>query len=394
MKFASAGSTETKLSVAVDETLSEISARLDGKSPDLAVVFVSEHFQSVYEEIPSLVARRLGNPLIIGCSAGGVIGGGQEFEHQPAFSVTAAILPDVTVTLFHIESEEKLPSLTDRGGWEDLLGIPFEKKPHFLLLPDPFTFDAEAFLKGLDHIFPQSKKIGGMASAAHAPGQNALFLGNEIHRSGLVGVAFQGNIEVDTIVAQGCRPIGSPMFITRCDRNVVQTLDGRPAMEVLEELYGTLGERDQELFRRALFLGLVMRRSKQEYRQGDFLIRNLMGADQNSGSLIVGSMLEPQMVVQFHLRDAETSSEDLSRLLSQYKQNPSFAKPLGSLLFSCLGRGIHLYHQANHDSDTFRQQLGDVPLGGFFCNGEIGPVQDQTFIHGYTSAFGLFRNRY
>lgn len=393
MKFASAASVETKLSRAVDETLSGISVLLDGKSPDLAVVFLSEHFQEVYDEIPDLLAQRLGNPLVIGCSAGGVIGGGQEFEHQAAFSVTAAILPDVTPTLFHIESEENLPSPADRRGWEDLLGIASETTPHFLLLPDPFTFDAEAFLKGLDRIYPHAKKIGGMASAANAPGQNALFLGREVHRSGLVGVALQGNVDVDTIVAQGCRPIGVPMFITRCDRNVVQTLDGRPAMEVMEELYGSLNERDQELFRRALFLGVVMRRSQQEYRQGDFLIRNIMGADQNTGSLIVGAMLQPQMVVQFHLRDAETSSEDLTRLLSQYKNSPSFTRPAGSLLFSCLGRGIHLYHQANHDSDTFRQQLGEIPLGGFFCNGEIGPVQDQTFIHGYTSSFGLFRSR-
>lgn len=393
MKFASVASAETKLSHAVDETLSGISVLLDGKSPDLAVVFLSEHFQSVYEEIPSLLARRLGNPLIIGCSAGGVIGGGREFEHQAAFSVTAAILPDVTLTPIHIASEENLPPLTDRGGWEKLVGAASEKTPHFLLLPDPFTFDAEAFLKGLDQIYPHSKKIGGMASAAHAPGQNALYLGNQVHRSGLVGVALQGNIEVDTIVAQGCRPIGVPMFITRCDGNVLQTLDGRPAMEVLEELYGSLKERDQELFRRALFLGIVMRKSQQEYRQGDFLIRNLMGADQKTGSLILGTGLDPQMVVQFHLRDAETSSEDLTRMLSRYKSDPSFVKPHGSLLFSCLGRGIHLYHQANHDSDTFRQQLGEVPLGGFFCNGEIGPVQDQTFIHGYTSSFGLFRNR-
>jgi small ligand-binding sensory domain FIST len=93
-------------------------------------------------------------------------------------------------------------------------------------------------------------------------------------------------------------------------------------------------------------------------------------------------------VVQFHLRDARTSADDLDQLLARHRGTPA-----GSLLFSCLGRGTHLYGRADHDTDLVRRHFGDVPLGGFFCNGEIGPVQGTTFLHGYTSAFGLFRPR-
>jgi small ligand-binding sensory domain FIST len=202
-------------------------------------------------------------------------------------------------------------------------------------------------------------------------------------------VTISGEIDVDTIVAQGCRPIGQPSFVTRCQRNVLFEIDGRPPLRVLEELYQTLGERDRELFRHSLFLGIVMNELQHEYRQGDFLIRNLIGIDQEAGAIAVGAMLHEGMVVQYHLRDARTSAEDLESLLARYE----VTEPGGSLLFSCLGRGVHLYGRPDHDTDLFRRRLGEVPLGGFFCNGEIGPVQGRTFLHGYTSSFGIFRPR-
>jgi small ligand-binding sensory domain FIST len=204
----------------------------------------------------------------------------------------------------------------------------------------------------------------------------------------LVGVALSGNVTVDTIVAQGCRPIGQPMFVTRCERNVLHELDGRRAIVVMQALHDTLSPRDRELLRSSLFLGVVMDESRQEYTHGDFLIRNVLGIDPQQGSLVVGTALHQGQVVQFHLRDAQTSAEDLTALLARYRERPA-----GSLLFSCLGRGQHLYGQADHDTEAFRAAVGDVPLGGFFCNGEIGPVRGRTFLHGYTSAFGLFRPR-
>jgi small ligand-binding sensory domain FIST len=214
-----------------------------------------------------------------------------------------------------------------------------------------------------------------------------------MYRAGLVGVAMCGDIEVDTIVAQGCRPIGEPMFVTGCQRNIVRELDGRPALKVLQELYQHLEARDQELFRHSLFLGIVMDESRQQYRQGDFLIRNIVGMDSATGALAIGAMLRESLVVQFHLRDAETSAEDLDELLARHARGGHGRGVEGSLLFSCLGRGAALYGRPDHDSEVFRRRLGEIPLGGFFCNGEIGPLHGSTFLHGYTSAFGLFRSR-
>jgi len=265
--------------------------------------------------------------------------------------------------------------------------------PHFLLLADPFSFDAEAFLSGLDGAFPSGKKIGGLASGARAPGGNALFLGASSYRAGLVGVALHGNVEIDTVVAQGCRPIGEPMFVTNCQRNMLAELDGRKALDVLRDLFLTLGEADRKIFRSSLFLGIVMMDNLQEYRQGDFLIRNLGGVDPESGAIAVAAPLRENMVVQFHLRDAKTSADDLAALLLRYASSLGGGRPQGSLLFSCLGRGTHLYGAPDHDTDLFRERVGDVPLGGFFCNGEIGDVHGRTYLHGYTSSFGLFRGR-
>ena len=137
-----------------------------------------------------------------------------------------------------------------------------------------------------------------------------------------------------------------------------------------------------------------MKPGQDEYHQGDFLIRNLAGADQESGALLVATWPRLTQVVQFHLRDARTSAEDLETQLTRYQSRTPHTRPAaGALLFSCLGRGAFLYGHSDHDSQTFRRHLGDIPLAGFFCNGEIGPIEERTFLHGYTSAYGLFRAR-
>jgi small ligand-binding sensory domain FIST len=287
--------------------------------------------------------------------------------------------------VFHLDGpaspEEKGPS-----------GAVADAQPHFVLLADPFTFDTEKFVRYLDGRFPDARKIGGLASGGRRPGENVLYCGEDVHRTGLVGVALDGDIELETIVAQGCRPIGEPMFVTRAQENLIYGLDGRPPIQVLEELYGRLAERDRELFRHSLFLGIVMKESSGVYRHGDFLVRNIVGIDAAKGMLAVGALVADGTIVQFHLRDAETSAADLETLLDRRRRDAE-APPSGALLFSCLGRGRHLYGRPDHDTDVFRRYVGDVALGGFFCNGEIGPVGGTTFVHGYTSSFGLFRPR-
>ena len=393
MLWASAVADDAPIDVAVQRAAAVVAAQLGGTPPDLVVAFVSEQHRPAFGRVPEIIAAQFPPALLLGCSAGGVIGGGREVEQRPAVSLTAAVLPSVEITPFHLEADALATLVDEPAAWQPVLGVAAAKAPHFVILPEPFSFDAETFLRGLDGAFPASQKIGGLASGARQPGGNALFLGDTVHRSGCVGVALSGNVEVETVVAQGCRPIGVPMFVTGCQGNVIRELDGRPALQVLQELYEQLPASDQELARHSLFLGIVMSEHQQAYRQGDFLIRNLVGMDPERGALAVGALLRDNAIVQFHLRDAKTSAEDIEALLSRYAGVSAVARPHGALLFSCLGRGKFLYGRPDHDTDTFRRHLGEVPLGGFFCNGEIGPVHGTTFLHGYTSAFGLFRGR-
>lgn len=390
MRWASTLSLDSDLASGAEDALGRLRAELGGATPDLLIAFVSAPHAAAYDDVPALLGSAAG--VVVGCSGGGVIGGGHEIEERAAVALVGASLPGVRVAAFHAETD-RLPPVERRDDWRALLRTEGAEPSHVLLLAEPTTSDVEPLLAGLDRHLDGGRVVGGLASGAAEPGRNALFRGTAVHRSGAVGVTLTGDLTVDTIVAQGCRPIGEPMFVTSCQGHVLRALDGRPATRVLRDLYGRLDARDQELFRHSLFVGVVMRESRETYRQGDFLIRNIAGLDAATDAIAVGTSLHEGSVVQFHLRDAATSAEDLDTLLARARTNAGDTPPSGALLFSCLGRGVGLYGRPDHDSEVFRRHFGAVPLGGFFCNGEIGPVQDRTFIHGYTSSLALFAPR-
>jgi small ligand-binding sensory domain FIST len=391
MKWTSAISEKPELEDAIAECAVNIKNSIQDEPLDLVVVFVSPHYEEAYDRVAPLLQLALGAKHVIGCSGGGVIGNGVEVEQRAGLSITAAALPNVEIKPFHLQVH-RLPDMdASPDKWEELIGVEAEKDPHFVMLADPYSFPVQDLLVGLDYAFPKASKIGGLASGASRQGGNALFLDGEVLRTGAIGLAFDGNITVDTVVAQGCRPIGTPMRVSKSDRNTLEELDGHSPLSVLQGMVAALPQRDQELLRHSLFLGVVMDEMIDNPVQGDFLIRNVVGMDQNTGSLAIGEMLKEGQLVQFHLRDAETSTDDLLAVLSRYATENRENDIPGALLFSCLGRGQFLYGRENHDTDLFRDKLGEIPLGGFFCNGEIGPVSGTTFLHGYTSSFGLFR---
>lgn len=391
MQWASAILSEKGIEDCVAGTVEQIRSQLGDKTPHLTLLFVSPHFKEDYGRIPALIRDRMDPGLLIGCSGGGIIGGGREVEQKAAFSLTCAHLPGVDLREIRADTLKLPGGDTAPSVWRDWLGVPVEQNPHFIFLADPFSFQAEDFLAGIDFAYAKAGKVGGLASGAHFQGGNVLYLGDKIHHLGLVGVALSGNIELETIVAQGCRPIGKPMSISQCDDTLLMEIEGKSPLQVLEEIVDTMSEYDRKLMQTSLFLGIEMDPLKENPGQGDFLIRNLMGVDRSTGALSIGSMLRPGQLVQFHLRDKLMSAEDLNLLLTRYRDKGQKTPAAGALLFSCLGRGEYLYGRPNHDSDLFREKIGEVPLGGFFCNGEIGPVGQSTFLHGYTSSFGIFR---
>lgn len=390
MRWASALSVEGSVAAAVDECCAAVRAQLGTSGADLAVVFPTTHHRARLDRVADLVAARLSARVTIGCAAGGVIGGGREVELESGLAIAAAVLPRVELRPLCIDGPD-LPGPENPAAWVQRVGVSPDAAAHFVLIADPFTCDSGAALRGLDRAYPLGRKVGGLASGGREAGQHVLYLDGRAYRSGMVGVALSGDLVVDTIVAQGCRPVGHPMFVTRSEDNLLLELDGRPAIDVLREVYEQLPAADQKLARDSLFLGVVMTDHLEQYRQGDFLIRTLTGADASRGAVAVGAVARENSVVQFHLRDRATSAADLETLLASYSARKPATRPAGALMFSCLGRGVQLYGRPDHDSELFRRFVGDLALAGFFGNGEIGPVGGTTHVHGYTTAFAVFR---
>jgi small ligand-binding sensory domain FIST len=393
MRWASGVDTDKSLATAVQRAAESVFIGLGRQEPDLLIAFVSAQHSPRYEAVTELIRREFDGAFLFGCCAGGVIGGGREIEDHASVSLTGALLPGVRLKGTHLDAAQVPPVYAEPRVWEETLRMTANQQPSFLVLADPFSFETETYLRGLDRVFPRAPKIGGLASGARQVGGSVLYLGNEIFRSGCITLALTGNIEIDTVVAQGCRPIGDPLFVTSAHENLIRELDGRTPRDVMAELFEKLPVMDRDVFSQSLFIGLAMKTDVSEYVPGDFLIRNIMGMDPQSGALWVNAEIPDKSVVQFHLRDATTSAFDLERTLTAYRASQMIDGDAGALLFSCEGRGAGLYGQSDHDSNAFRRLVADVPIGGFFCSGEIGPVADATYLHGYTSAFAVFRER-
>ncbi len=416
IKWANALSTRPSLEAAVTEVVDRVGGLLPMPA-DLGLVFISSAYASEYSRLMPLLQEHLSVRMLIGCGGSGIIGmnaqgKAQEVEEAPALSLSIAHLPDVSVRAFHLAAED-LPDLdSPPDAWVNLIGVSPQEQPHFILLADPFSSSINDLLEGLDFAYPGSNKVGGLASANGMGVQSGLFYfcdqtpqAKSLHREGTVGIALSGNIVLETIVAQGCRPIGQTYRVTKGERNILLELSeqeamgdittdeqSRPPLVVLRDVIQNLSEEDRQLAQNSLFIGIARDEFKQQLGHGDFLIRNMLGVDPRVGAIAIGDRVRQGQRIQFHLRDARTSKEDLEFLLQCREQRTAnTADASGALMFSCLGRGEGLYGESDFESQLFHQYLSNIPLGGFFCNGEIGPVGGSTFLHGYTSVFGICR---
>lgn len=382
MRWASSASQHADPDRAVAEATLGIRERLQGDPPSLLVMFASVHHKEAWSTLGERLLAEFPDALLFGCGAESVIGAGCEIEDDPGLALTAAFLPAVTLRPFHVEAG------LDRDA---LARLDLPESGDLLLLSDPFAEQVDSLLQELDARNPGASKIGGLASGSREPGESRLFLGADQHQYGTIGLALEGAIRVESVVAQGCRPVGHPLFVTRSEGHVLHEVDEGAPIEVLNRLFDEAGDpRERALYQSSLFLGVAMGAGKSEYGQGDYLVRNLIGADPESGAVHVGAELGARQIVQFHLRDAHTADLDLLEHLDGYARR--HGTPRGALLFSCLGRGKGLYGIPDHDCDMVREQIGQIPIGGFFGNGEIGPVGGRTFLHGYTSAFAFFHD--
>jgi small ligand-binding sensory domain FIST len=393
MKWASALSLRLKLEEAVSEASAEIERTLPSGEADLLVAFPSRGHLANCPRLPRLLQKEFPRALVLGCAGEGVIGGGHEAEGVTALSLLAARLPRVQIHPFRL-GPEPLPSLDESPeAWRGLVGQDSDAAGlAFILLADPFTTDAETILAGLDYAYPLRPKIGGFASAASRPGENVLLLSERSYSEGVVGVALSGHLRMDTVVAQGGRPIGRPASVTKCRQNVLFELDGRPALEILQESCENLSEALSPEQPVGFFLGFRADSFGSDSAHAEFVVRNIMGVDQRVGAIAVANLLREGQSVQFQLVSARSAEDDLRELLSRYRKRGTIEANSGAFLFSCNGRGRNLFGMPDHDLNLFHEVLEPrIPLAGFFCAGEIGPVGDATYVHGYTSSFGIIR---
>jgi len=390
MKWASAIGLDRDLETAVADALEQLTADGEMTRPDLVIAFVSAAYGAAMDGLPKALEPWLGEGLLIGCNAGGLIGAGREEEEQSGVAILAGQLGDVTMKALHLEQATIPPLIATREIWWRLLGLGPESAPSFLLLADPATIDAQACARGIDRAFPGATIVGGLASGASEPGSARLFADRDVHRSGGLLLALTGNVAIDPVIAQGCRPIGEPLFVTACDGNLLHELDGRRPRELLAALFASLDEADRELFADSLCIGLALPGPRQTAGTGEFLIRNVLGLDPDSGALWIGARLARNTVVQFHLRDGVAASRELAARLGAALEGR--APPAAALLFSCAARGRGMFGVSGHDSAALRR-IAEVPIAGMFCAGEIAPVEGATFLHSFSSVFGLIRPR-
>lgn len=381
MKCSVALSTDPGPEAAIAEVLARVEADLGESRANLMVAFASaEHAETLPRLARELMARELAGH-VLGCTGETIIGAGREVEQGPALALWAFEGPVADVRPARVEPGDEEPA-------GDLLE-PADASSLLLLLGDPFTFPADAWLKRLAAACPGLRVAGGMASAGRAPGSNRLVLGREAFADGAVAV----RIDLDpgdairTVVSQGCRPIGRPLIVTKVEANLVRELGRRPALQVLREVFDGLTDDEQQLARQGLHLGRVINEYQESFKRGDFLVRNVLGAD-DAGGIAISDLPRVGQTVQFHVRDAATADEDLRALLLE--SNPSTGRDAGALLFSCNGRGTRLFPGPDHDVRTLGDSLGPVPVAGFFAMGEFGPVGGQNFVHGFTASVAIF----
>jgi small ligand-binding sensory domain FIST len=249
--------------------------------------------------------------------------------------------------------------------------------------------DPDRLLHILSDAYPGKPVVGGLASGDPRVRRTHLFLNERVYGEGAIAVALGGAYTVRTVVSQGCEPIGEAWTITGAEGHIIETIGQKPAYKVLVETLRALPPAMQWRAQRNVFVGLAMDEYRDEFRRGDFLIRNLMGADPERGALAVGAYPRVGQTVQFQLRDPQAADEDLRQLLASAKEELGDGSPVGALLCVCNGRGTGLFGKPDHDATLLAETFGEMPVAGLFCNGEIGPVGQRNFLHGYTASIAL-----
>jgi small ligand-binding sensory domain FIST len=365
-------------------------AQLKAQQVDLGLVFMSPKFFPHAKQVLEIFRVHAKIPLLAGCSSQSLIAGGEELEENPGLVLSLYSLPGAKLAAVHF-TQEQVEEANGPGYWRLETGVEPEQTNGWLAFADPFHLDSETWLRTWNEAYAPLPVMGGLASGDFSEQRTQVYLNGDVFEEGGVAISIGGDVKLAGVISQGCMPIGETWTLTRVDENVIHRIGNRPAYEVLEETFNKLTPAEQKLAMRGnLFIGLVVNEYLEEFHRGDFLIRNLLEANPESGSIAVGAFPRLGQTVQFQRRSAAAAMEDMDELLARTRKQLAGATVYGGCLCSCNGRGQNLFGRPNHDAKSVQEQFGPIGLAGFFCNGEIGPIGEKNFLHGYTASVALF----
>lgn len=367
----------------------DLRSRLRAPQASLGLVFMSPRLFSEARQILEILRVHARVPLLAGCSSQGLIVGAEELEQDSGLTFGLYYLPGVDLKGFHI-SQEQVEEANGPGYWRLETGIEPEQTNGWLAFIDPFHLDSEAWIRTWNEAYAPLPVLGGLASGDSSEQRTQVYLNGDVFESGGVAISVGGAVKLAGVISQGCTPIGETWTLTKVEQNIIHEIGNRPAYQVLAETFSQLSQEEQKNARGNIFIGLVVNEYLDDFHRGDFLIRNLLGADAKSGSIAVAALPRLGQTVQFQRRSADAATEDMKELLTRAKKGLAGAVVYGGCLCSCNGRGQNLFGEPNHDAHMVQQRFGPFGLAGFFCNGEIGPVGEKNFLHGYTASLALF----
>jgi small ligand-binding sensory domain FIST len=416
ISFASALSARPDTADAAAELCDRVQARrAEGSGPiDLGLLFFTAEHVPRAETLERLVHERLGVQTLIGVSAEGVLGDGQEIQRSPGAALLAGSLPGVELRHFVLHDLPRIPEDFDQAWAEQHVASVIGGGPSLagtLLFTDPFSAPLVRVLPALSMARgPHTPPIlGGVASAAVGPGQNVLMLNGGQMRAGGVGVSLVGPVQLDAVVSQGCRGFGPTMIVTKARGNVIIEIGGRPALDAVRDAVLELDPDRRKQIEGGLFVGRVINEYKQRFGRDDYLIRAVRGFDERARAILCDDFFRVGQTIRLHMRDAQTAEEDLGMLLDAQKLRP---QPAGGLILAGAQRGAALFGRPNRDASAVlrafsqpdsgveRAKSGEAidvgrepPLAtaGMFTSGEIGPVGGTPFLHSQSVGLGLFR---
>jgi small ligand-binding sensory domain FIST len=355
----------------------------------LGLVFMTPRFFGQAQQILEILRVHARIPLLTGCSSTALVAGDEELEENPGIVLALYSLPGAQLTGTYF-TQNDVEAVAGGGSWPELTGIAPDQTNGWISFIDPFHLDSESWLRSWNESYPGQPVYGGLASGVFSDQTTQVYLNGDVYDEGGVAISVGGAVKLAGVISQGCTPIGDTWTLTRVEQNLIHKIANRPAYEVLSETVNDLPLDEQKKARGNLFIGLVVNEYLEDFHRGDFLVRNLLGGDPQTGVLAVGALPRPGQTMQFQRRDAEAASEDMNELLARTHLQLGGATVYGGCLCCCNGRGKHLFGTSGHDAKMVQKEFGDIGLAGFFCNGEIGPVGTKNFLHGYTASLALF----